>query len=340
MKSHLDISYRNRYFIVVVILTSICLLTFSGCEEKEVPYVQDSEVLERYIYETEEGRDLFRTDNLFLEDEYSIPFDSAVYKTIVDSTHRIISLDVFVDTAKYNNIGHFWYRTTHEYNYYAPLKGNLWDAEMVVDDYFFIRTLRTVGDSTTETSHKYLVTRYAYFVKIGSDSREYLGWKLFGYDGGKSESSAMMEVRSENGTVFRGDNVGYEQFRYTVHWENLSTGYATVDAGYSEHSYMRPDQLGVIEDGSRLYLNSYNVSNESYYQIVSAETDSGFGLQMMHRSDSSHYVDTVKTPDNNSRIWNLLFLSEIERFYIEGSQPPDTMGTNWYFWCVPYRVPK
>ena len=110
--------------------------------------------------------------------------------------------------------------------------------------------------------------------------------------------------------------------------------------GYSDHIYLRADELGVIEDGSRLSINSSNIPNMSYYQSVSAASDGGFQLQMMHRTDSSHYVDTVKTPDNNPRIWNLLFFQEWQRYDIPGNEPPDTISTNWYGWCVPYRVPQ
>ncbi|RKX29572.1 MAG: hypothetical protein DRP47_01440 [Candidatus Zixiibacteriota bacterium] len=338
MRSFLGVHYWNRYTFVIVALFLVCFLTFIGCEEKEVSYVRDSDIIERYIYETEEGRDLFRTDNLFLEDEYTIPFDSAVYKMVVDSIQRSIELELFVDTAKYDSIGRFWYRATHEYST-PTLNGLYWDAEAIVDDRFFIRTLRVTDLDTAETAYERLVTRYGYFVKVGDDSKPYLGWKLWGYNGGAPASPAMMEVRSEDGVVFRGDNVGYEQFRYMIHWESITTGETRDYPGYSYYTYMRPDQLGVIEDGFRLYLNSYGVLNVSYYETVSAETNEGFQLQMMHRSDSSHYVDTVKTPNNNSRIWNLLFLQETERFFIPGGMPPDTMGTNWHGWCVPFRVP-
>ncbi|MBU8934873.1 MAG: hypothetical protein KOO62_12870 [candidate division Zixibacteria bacterium] len=334
-------SYGKRfgYYCLAVVLVSIGLLMVAGCEEKEVPYVKDTEILERYIYETEEGRDLFRTDNLFLEDEYTIPFDSAVYKTIVDSTHRDIELEIFVDTAKYDSLRHFWYRTTHEYSY-PVLNGTYWDAEAIIDDRFFVRTLRIFGSDTTETAEERVVTRYGFFVKIGSDNRPYLGWRLWGFNGGAPNSPGQMEVRSEDGAVFRGDNLGYDNFRYIIHWENYSTGDTTTQAGGSNHIYLRTDELGVIEDGSWLYLNSSYVRNQSYYQTVSAATDGGFRLQMMNRSDSSHYVDTVKTPDNNPRIWNLLFFQEWQRYNIPGNPPPDTIGTNWYGWCVPYRVPQ
>ena len=336
-----DSTKRLVYFRLAVVVTLVAtgLLTLAGCEEKEVPPVEDLSSLESYIYGSEECRDLYRTSNLFLEDEYSIPLDSAIYKTIVDSMHRSVELDIYMDTPKYDSLRHFWYRTSHEYDY-PSLKGTYWDAEAIIDDRFFVRTLRMIDNDTTEKAVERVVTRYAYFIKIGDDSRPYLGWKLWGYNGGAPHLSARMEVRSQDGAVFRGDNFGYDEFRYIIHWENLSNGDTTCRVGSSDHRYMRVDQLGVIEDGSELYLDGSNIENESYYQTVSALTDSGYHLHMMNRPDSSHYVDTVKTPDNNPLLWNLLFFQEWQRYEIPGNLPPDTIGTNWHGWCVPYRVPQ
>ena len=96
----------NGHFVLGMVVAA-CLvgsLIFTGCEEEDTPVIQDSEVLESYIYNSEDGRDLFRTDNLFADDEYTIPFDSATFKTIVDSIQRSIDLDIFVDSARYDSI--------------------------------------------------------------------------------------------------------------------------------------------------------------------------------------------------------------------------------------------
>ena len=207
------------WITAIVVLVSFGLLALAGCEEREVPPIEDQLSLESYIYGSEDCRELLRTDDLFLEDEYTIPFDSAVYKMIVDSMHTRLELDIHMDTPKYDSLRRFWYRTSHEYDY-PSLKGTYWDAEAIIDDRFFVRTLRIIDNDTTEKATERVITRYAYFIKIGDDSRPYLGWKLWGYNGGAPYSSAM-EVRSEDGAVFRGDNLGYSQFEYLVHFRKV-----------------------------------------------------------------------------------------------------------------------
>ncbi len=314
----------------------IAVLTLAGCEERETTVLFDRDVLVQYIYDSEEGRELFRTDNLFLEDPFQIPFDDAAYRVLVDSMQRSIEVTVFVDSVRFDSVNRYSYILQHDYD---GSLGILWDAEAIVDDRFFVSIHRMTATDTTVRSEVRLITRYGYFLKLGTDSQPFLGWKLWGYNGGRPEPPIQMIVKpGAGGTSFRGDTQGYEKFRYKVYFENITTGETDTTVGFSRFNYRRVDQLGVIDENDDLYLTASGVPDRSYYQIVSALTEEGFRQEVMTRSDSATYVDTIDTPVDNLDNWNLLFMQEIRRFYIPGGTPPDTIGTNWFGWCVPYRV--
>ncbi len=326
---------RTTVLLSGILLVSVIALLVTGCEERETPIIYDSEIIKQYIYESEEGQGLFRTDSLFLETTFSIPFDTAVYQVIVDSVLRNIEVEVFVDSIRYDDVNRITYRLRHDYG--SPF-GELWDAEAVVDDRFFVTVLRIAGSDTTREEEQRLVTRYGYFLKLGDDTQPYFGWKLWGYNGGAPYRPMQMEVRSDDGTIsFRGDNNGYDKIRYTVVYENITADTSYTLPGASRYLYLRVDQLGKINNGEVLIAQATDVPNESWYQSLSGLTDSGYVMHLMHRPDSSQYLDTIHTASNHRLLWNLLFVQEIRRFFIP-NQVVDTMGTNWYGWCVPYWV--
>ena len=331
----MDTLSKNTLVLFIAALISIVGLFSTGCEERNTPVIHDSEVITQYIYEAEEAQGLFRTDSLFLEEPFTIPFDSATYQVIVDSVQRSIEVEVFVDSIRYDNVNKITYRIRHDYG--SPF-GELWDAEAVVDDRFFVTILRIVGSDTTSKEEQRLVTRYGYFLKLGDDTQPYLGWKLWGYNGGAPYRPMQMEVHSSDGSIsFRGDNVGYDRIKYTVIYENLTTDTTYTLQGASRYLYMRTDQLGKINDGEILIVQATDVPNESWYQSLSGLTDNGYVKHLMYRPDSSQYIDTIQTASNHRLLWNLLFVQETRRFFIP-NQVVDTMGTNWYGWCIPYWV--
>jgi hypothetical protein len=144
-----------------------------------------------------------------------------------------------------------------------------------------------------------------------------------------------MDIIKSNGDIFRGDGLRFEKFRYLVHLTIEHRGddgvldsiTDTTFAGSSTQAYILPQDIERVAKGDQLIIKSLDVLNESVYQIVAAEDDSGPVYRLMNRPEIAHYVDTIRTPENTDRIWNIINFFEF-RFV-------DRPGG---IWCVPYRV--
>ena len=301
---------------------------FFGCEEEpELLHIYHQDEISRYLAETEEGRDLFRTDNLFAGDTFTIPLDdSAYYRILVDSVQRTMEFLITPDSVLKDFDG-------------LSLKR---DAEVIVDDIFHTRTLRITAADTSETSEALAVTRYAYFRKIGDDSRPYVGWKLYGYNPGSPKDLVRVTIKMEGGGEFPGDTVAwpYDRFSYTGHYTQSDGSVVIIPNQKSRYKYVKLTDIINIGDGSQLIVESKLVANRSYFQLMSAATDAGWRNSVAHRPDSGSYLDTLKTPTNNPRLWNLVFLREFWRVRIPGGTGSDSMAVYSHGWCVPYRIPQ
>jgi hypothetical protein len=322
--------------ISIGILFSFMVLMFNSCEEHDVPFASDEEVITRIIYETEQGQELFRTNNIFLDEPYTIPFDNSIYKVRVDSVIR--DIDYTINMCSWDS---FNVKICHEFENHVGLRR---DAEVIIDDFFYLTYSKINGADTVDFSRVRLLTRIGFFLKLGNDGDAYLGWKLWGFNGG-IPASGQFNILAENGEFFHSDfrdldNFRFIEYRSSVRYDNNGASYIAEDTTVRETKfrYQRLDAVGVPDVGDKLYLTTNSVDNSSYYQIISAKTNNGYEMSMSTRSDSSQYVDTLQIPTGNSKIWNFLFIQDIDRYYIQGGQPPDTMGTNWFGWCVPYRI--
>jgi hypothetical protein len=314
----------------------VCCMQFwaTGCGPgKQLQPIDDEDEINRYLDATEEGRDLFRTDSLINSDPYVVPYDEgAVYRDFVDSVKRGI--------VRYTTPPN----RAHDYGAYGLMR----DAEWEVYDDFYVRTVRTSGDSISETSQMLRIVRYAYFLKLGDDNEPFTGWVLWGYNGGKAKSPASLLVSREDGqSAFRGDGWNFRSFEFidsdTFHLvDSLGNPYDSIkrEEAESRYAYIRLDAIANIGDDKSLVFRSGDNAKASFYELISAETDSGFHQQQMLRTDSSRYIDTLSLPSPNKRIWNIVLMREFRRFRIPNTFPPaDTMEVDNYNWCVPYRVP-
>jgi len=304
--------------VSAAVLTSAALMVGCG-DEPEVYNVYDYDELIRYVHDDPTGREFFRTEGLIPDDPYAKPFDEgAVYRDFVDSIDRWY--DVFPTPDSVDK------------DFGTPY-GIVDDAEVIVKDLFFVRIRRVAG---TDTSYKHqgrLLTRLGHFLRLGSESQRFSGWKLHGFNGGSPGSGTLMEVTKENGTTFRGDDIGFDEFRYIQY---MTVRYQTEDGKwairtdtlvrYSRYAYRPLDDIATVPKGQRLVFTSDLVATNSVYQLITADTDSGCTLQVMHGPDNARYVDTVWTPAVNSRVWNVVFVQEFKAT----DRPGD-------IWCVPYR---
>ena len=329
MRYFVDIP-RSLGHALFVAAAVACL--FAACGEEDVPFVVDEDEIRRYLSETEGGRDLYRRAGLIPEELYSIPYDDeATYHDLVDSVRRLTYFDIS-GTRKLKDFGPYVTR----------------DAEVEIEDNFYIRTVRTTADSTSEESRTVKVIRYAYFLKLGSDAQAYSGWVLSGYNGGTPEYPANLTVFREDGAAsFPGDGTDYDVFRYvtydTTYVSNPQGGtdrIITPVAGFSSHKYVKLSDIENITGDSILVFRGTDVPNRSFYQLLSGESNAGFALQRMARPDSATYLDTLRPPDPNARLWNIVMLREFRRIFIPDGIPPDTMVVQESNWCVPYRVPQ
>ena len=316
----------SPYAWLLIFLLSVSLLSLS-CGEKEVPFIVDQDEMARYLAETEAGRELFRVSNLITGDSYTLDFDTgAVYEDILDSTRRVLDFDMILPE-------HF---DTLKQDFGSPF-GWARDAEVTVQDRLFVTTRRVKGTTTIFIKRERTVSRYAYFIKLGSDTHPYAGWVLYAYNGNTPFTPAGMTIERADHSVFPGDGTDFETFSSLL----INTAYQpwdTIGTLITSRAYLKLEDVSTIEEGEMLVAVGDGVPSRSVYQSLSAETDSGFCFALMKREGNSTYIDTINTPDPNNRLWNILFFEEFRRPQTDTSGAPDLTELSARSWAVPYRV--
>ncbi len=275
-----------------------------GCEEEEVYPIYDEDEIKRYITEAADEPDLFRVEGLIADTPYRLPFDSAVYRDFVDSAVRTIDVQI---------AGPF------DFDYL----GYTYEALATVGDRFYVRTQRAFGTDTIQLPNERVLTRYGYFLLLGDGNDPFIGWKLWGYNSlGEFDAPVHLSVI----TMDKTDTLPANR-----------TAYLHEPVELSRFPYVRLDEIDTLKGKVSLVLNvSPEGQNElGYYHLVSAEGDNGPFTETMTRIDSLHWVDTIKTPADNPRLWNLIFIQTF-RNPTQANRP----GQYNRGWCIPYRVPQ
>lgn len=291
---------------IAYVLGTILLLVgaLAGCKEKDVPFVVDEDELIRYIEETTEGRQLFRTDCFVVSEDYGFPFDNGVYLDSLVKHERTYDIRMTgPDESEWVNYGAL---------------GDLREAHVFVQDRFTIQTMRDYDDlgiHIVDTTVRE-VERLAFFLKLGDDSEEYVGWVLWGFNGiFRSGPEASVRLRRFDGSVFPGDYSAYLT-------ESRDTSIGLV-------AFRRLDQLDTVVVGSRLVVTMIygsSTSDPSVFSLSGLDT-SGMFIREMAVDDTVH-IDTVRTIQINPPRYNVLFVSEYvnDRFRYRRS------------WCIPFRM--
>ncbi len=285
--------------ILAVTLAVVC-----GCEERDIPPIRDDDAIRRYISTHEEGIDLFRSAGLITDDPYTLPYDDAVYRDFVDTTWR--ELDVFIDTSRTYDFG---------------AMGRHYIATVRVIDRFLTTTLRIVetqiGPDTAQILGEREIYRYGYFIKLGDDSKPFLGWKLWGFNSlGQSEVAVRLSVKTTDGT----HTLAATMAQYTYEGPGTSMQFVLL----SDIDALRPGDTLVFS------LSPRDDRDSDYYYLTAGATNAGQVTQAMDRIDNLHWVDTIVTPSPNPRLWNIVFVQSFKKPY----SFEYTRG-----WCIPYRVP-
>lgn len=306
------------FFVSLILILGV----FSGCEEKDVPYVIDEDEIARYVIEDVNARELFRTDNLITTDVYTMPFDdSATYRDSVIGVERLQFEVVFPGSNGDGKDADGEYILAD----YGSL-GMLREAYLVAQDKFTVQTLRFYnGDTIQEIISDRRLTRYGFYLKLGDDSQAYLGWLLWGFNGvlGNNVPVGVNLVDSHANSYSVGSSF----------YSDRSVG----SLGGSFFYYKRLSEIIPITEGSNIILTTRTSGTTPVRRVdfVSAaeNINNGFMTRPMTyigtNADGQYLeVDTIKTPAVNSRTWNLVYMQSFksDEFFFLGN------------WVVPYKV--
>jgi hypothetical protein len=279
----------KRLTLIILLVAVAGLLGLFGCKERFVPFVNDANEIQRYLDSTRIAQDLFRWDSLILPTPYTLPFSSALWHDTILRHERKTIVKIDDSLTDFGN----------------PIGKHL-AGYVRVEDIFTVRTWRTyLADTNYIDNDRHLVRR-GWFIKLGSDLEPYVGWVLWTYSGGDGTSTLR------------------------VHTTMKQPG--EVEHSVDQFDSIRVHYMDSCADGATWILNtSSNVASSQPQPavVLTAATDAGFIQRSMHQIDRQHYTDTLKTPTNNPRIWNLIFLQTFHdnEFFFTGG------------FCVPYRVP-
>jgi len=315
---------RRTLATLVIMIGS--LVVHLGCEEEDVPYVIDEDEIRAYVQNSPEARQLFRSAGLYPADPYEVLLlngDTAVYcDSILGHEQRIDPVDMV--PLRIPN-----YNTPYEYDSirtpdsilladYGSL-GRFREAVATVQDMFTVKTVRILpGDTLVDTTNRTL-TRYAFFLKLGDDSKNYVGWVLWGYNGlGTLNAPLKVTVRTSDMQTYTGDLALYDQLPKSRH------------NAVPKVPFIKLIDIPLIENGSALSLTTdwAGTGNKYDYPLVAADGDGGYIMTSLQRLTREKYTGEVDTRNGTSNRYGFIFLQSFhdDEFFHTRS------------WCVPYRL--
>jgi len=297
----------SRTILIVVLATGFSVVALLGCGgEEDVPFVVDEDELIRYVQEVAEARELFRTSNLIRTDPYTVPFDNGTWSDSLISRNR----DYFVSLVTDKNSA----------NYYANYGnlGMLREALIKVTDSLLIQTTREYVDTTVvDTSYRDL-TRYAFFLKLGDDAKDYVGWSLWGYNGlGDAILPVSVRAQRYDLSTFPGDLALYLEMP-------KSQGSAIPRV-----PFVRLSNIDTVVLGSRLRVTTEKLSSQpATYQLFSDYANNGAFMARLVQAGGVD-IDTLsyKTESSTTRYYRMAFMQAFT----------EDQGDFVAAWCVPYR---
>ncbi|MEW5795372.1 MAG: hypothetical protein AB1772_03330 [Candidatus Zixiibacteriota bacterium] len=312
----------NRTSIIMLIIAGAVILaavtTQLGCSEKEVPFIIDEDEIARYLSEVSIARELFRTTGLINSTPYTLPFDSAVITDVVLSRKR--SLDISLVPLKIaqpggDSVPNYPDTIYVDHGYLGRLRESL----VEVNDRFTIEVTKAYSTDTVVDTVQLDLTRYAFFLKLGDDTRPYVGWILWGFSGiGSTPTPLSVVVKGSDGADFRGDLGLYAD-------EPLSS-----IRYIPKVPYIRLTAMDTVDQGSRLLITTTKTSTGlPTNPVISDYEEGGTFARAMVRYDPANYVDSLsyQTPTNNPRLYNQFMI----QMFTEAAFPHRTA------FVVPYR---
>jgi hypothetical protein len=271
----------------------------AGCGEKDVPYIIDADEITRYINEVGVARELFRTAGLINPGSYTVPFDSAEFYDSVVAQRRsmvvnLVPLKVLGPNG--DSIPNDPNRIYADHDYLGRVR----ESVVRVEDRFTIQTSRVYSDTTLLDTTIFALNRYAFFLKLGDDTRPYVGWVLWGFNGIGSVGPAIgVTLVGSAGASFRGDLALYPDLP-----RSISTAIPQVP-------YIRLSEMDTVVAGSRLLVTTSGSSQTNpTVQLVSDYSQSGPFVRPLIRYDTVNVLDSLsyQTPTNQPRLYNQLMI--------------------------------
>ena len=297
-----------RTYLILSVL-AVTVVTMVGCDDKEVPYIVDADELIRYVSESEDARELFRTTGLINTESYRFSFDSGLFRdSLIGHTRGTETFLVPLDADQ-----------SQVYVDHGSPIGLVREAMVRVQDRFTVQVSRTYSDTVLYDTTEMSLDRFGFFLKLGSDSRPFVGWVLYGFNGvGSIAPPLSVELVSSSGVEFRGDMGLYpdEPRSHSSYIPRIS--------------YIRLAEMDTVLQGSRLHVTARKASAvQPTFQLISDYDPSGSFTRAMYRYDNIEFIDSLsyETVTGNPRLFNLVFI----QYLIEPSFP--ARGA----FVVPYR---
>jgi hypothetical protein len=293
-----------KRFTVMVLLavtstTVVGLGMLAGCGEKDVPYIIDSEEITRYIREVGIAKELFRTSGLINSTPYTLPSDNATYYDSLVSVRRTIEVHLVplkILGPNGDSVPNDPDRIYADHGYLGRVR----ESVVRVEDRFTIHITRVYTDTTLHDTTLLLLNRYAFFMKLGNDTRPYVGWVLWGFNGIGSTSPLLgVALSGSSGVSFRGDLALYPD-------HPLSNSSAVPDI-----PYIRLTDMDTVLAGSRLLVTVNKASPAlPTWQLLSDYGEGGAFTRSMVRYDMVNYFDSLsyQTPSSNPRLYNQVMI--------------------------------
>lgn len=284
-------------FIGLVLLMAVLTVGWS-CNEKDVPIVIDEDEIAKLLGGAIEAKELFTVSGFFIPHDYTVPFDSGVYRDSLLKTSRMLDflkVTPSLPDAQLPDYGNL---------------GRVRDALVKITDSFTVQTVRTYTDTVLVDTSDRRLNRYAILLKLGNDNQAYVGWLLWGFNGlGTVTPRVLSEVERFDLSTFRGDLSAYTKSLNSV-------------------PYIQLQDIDSVVTGSRLVLRLIGKTGTptGLYHKLSAIDTSGFFNHRMVEVDTVG-IDTIYTSSSNPRRWNILYVQDFS----------DVDGAFFGSYCIPYQ---
>lgn len=260
---------KTRTYILILFLATLPALV--GCGEEEVYTVSQEEEIERFVTDSEDGRELFGSLDLDSLWTFNLPDNDSTYTAILVAKSR--SVTASIPGIRDFGVGEYYYG-------YAVV------TEQAVG---ILR--KQAGGRTVETEFRWNIERVGLFVKLGDNNQPFSGWLLCGYYGGTP--STYVDIATLAGEEL--DNVG----------AGVTLGERPyVDATYA---FKDIDEVELIAKGSQIIFDGC----PNCVIFANYESVSGFQTAHLtdQETDSLCFSDTLETSASTDRFWSRLCLT-------------------------------